>query len=230
MRLGVDVVHKRVLNEPGGGDDEAFDDREIDVVHHPFHHLIVELVQGLVTSHRRGPLLPRDRHLDFLAVEGQRGRDEADVRQALLHDHGGEVGLRAGVARAVDHLRRDRVPPRLPERELAVRLELEGVVSAQLHVLVLDNILALEAECGSLSIEVNRLNLDGELDAEPLAADAPGRGLGDHLADRLGAHRVADRDEVVEAPHVLSVVRDDGDPPPLLRNLLVQEPHRADAP
>ena len=152
--------------------------------------------------------LARHGLLDLLPHVRHRGRDEADVRQALLHYHGADVRLGGRVGRLPHHLDVDRVEALLGQRELAVLLELDRVVRAELDVRVLQDILAAQPQLAGHRVEVDVLDHDLQRQPHALAVRAAGGGLVLDLAHGGGLDAVARvaGDEVEDVPHVLVLV------------------------
>lgn len=157
--------------------------------------------------------LPRYSDVDFGAYERHTRSDEAHVRETLLHDDGGDVGVLGGIAGHVHPLQRHRVPLVLPQGKLPVQLQVERVVGAHLDVLVLLDVAALEPQHAGLRVEVDALDADRERGADAVRRGRPGGGLCLHLAHGRRPHRVALGDEVVRVPHVLRFVGDEANIP-----------------
>jgi len=105
---------------PGGGAGP-----EVDVLPNGSYDGVVEAVQCLVPAHGGGPLLPRYALFNLGHRQRHAGRDQAHVREALLHHHGREVRLGGRVAGRLDELARQAVPPRLGQLKLAVQVKLQ---------------------------------------------------------------------------------------------------------
>lgn len=153
--------------------------------------------------------LPRYGDIDLGTDKGHTGGDEADVRESLLHDDSGDVGVLCRIARHVNSLQGYGVPLVLPQGEFSVEFQVERVIGAHLHVLVLLDVAALEAQHAGLSVEVDILDADGERGADAIRRRRASGGLRLHLTHRRGAHRVALGDEVVRVPHVLWFLGDE---------------------
>jgi hypothetical protein len=138
------------------------------------------------------------------------------VRQALLHHHGADVRLGGRVGRLPHHLDVDRVEALLGQRELAVLLELDRVVRAELDVRVLQDILAAQPQLAGHRVEVDVLDHDLQRQPHALAVRAAGGGLVLDLAHGGGLDAVARvaGDEVEDVPHVLVLVRQQRDRAP----------------
>ncbi len=76
--------------------------------------------------------LLRNRNFNLGAHHRHVRGEQAHVSQALLHDHGGNLGTLRGVAREADAVEVDCVPVRLANGEWLVQHEFDGVVLTHL--------------------------------------------------------------------------------------------------
>lgn len=126
--------------------------------------------------------------------------------QTLLHHHSSHVRRVGGIACHFDTLQGDGVPFRLAQLKLTVQLEVQGVVSPHLDVLVLLYVAALQPEHTCLGVEVDALHCDRQGGAHPIAGGGAGGSLVLHLANGGAAHAVALRDQIISMPHVLGLL------------------------
>ena len=91
--------------------------------------------------------------------DGHAGGDEADVREPLLQHDRGQVRVLVWVCRQLDPLHRHGVPFGLNHSDLALVLDLDGVVGAHLDVGILSNVPALQPQHPGGRVEVDVLHL-----------------------------------------------------------------------
>lgn len=197
------VFEQVVGQEPRGGEQDDFERVERQVFLDRGKDLLVELVDGLIVGAARDPAaFPGERDVDALAEDRHVFRHQADIGEAVLHDDGADLRLLGGVAGVLDDLARDGVPPGvcLGDGEVAVELEVEGVVGAELDVFVFDGDAAVEVERGGGRVKVDGGDGGGEGRVDPVRAGAAGGGLGADFADGGGGEGVPDADEVVGVP------------------------------
>jgi hypothetical protein len=144
LELGPDVAEELVVDEAGTGDDEALDAVEVERADDHVA-LLEELVERLAVDLVAGTLLG-DVALDLLLEQRDGLLHVAQVRHALLHDHGRDlhpVLLPRDLLDQVDLVER---PLLLVDGDLGLQLDLEGVELPDLQKLVLLGVPPLDAD------------------------------------------------------------------------------------
>lgn len=108
--------------------------------------LVVKALLRLFPARRGGALLPRHVDLDAGAVQRGVGAHQGQVGQPVPHQQHSQVGRGGGVGRGLDAIQIHRIPGLLLQREGMVPTQLQRVVGAQPHVLVLGQIPTLEPD------------------------------------------------------------------------------------
>ena len=114
------------------------DDVKVDMCKQSLRCSLEELFHTLVVISALTLALARYAHLYFGFDECHGREDEADVGKALLHDDRSHVRVLRRIAGLLDALKSHAVPLVLfADGELALKLQVDGVVRAQLHKLIL---------------------------------------------------------------------------------------------
>ena len=144
---------------------------------------------------------PRDARLHPLSQDGLVLRDEADIRQPLLHDDGDGIGRLLRIDRLAHHLERDAIPALgLLEREVPLQLEVQRVELPDFCELVLLRDLARHVQLPGLRVEVDGSDPDQERRVHAVRGSAAGGGFGGHAPEGGGAEEVGGPDEIVGVP------------------------------
>lgn len=139
------------------------------------------------------PPLPFPRHtsLDPLPQNRLMLRDEADIRQPLLHDDGDGIGRFQRIDRLPDDLERDAVPALgLLEREVPLQFQVQRVELPDLRELVLLRDLAGHVQLAGLRVEVDGPHADQERRVYAVRGRAACGGFGRYAAEGGGAEEV----------------------------------------
>ncbi|RNA29336.1 hypothetical protein BpHYR1_050176 [Brachionus plicatilis] len=196
--IRVHVGEKLVLEKAGTGDYDRAHNLKVDVSEKGLDDALVELVHALVVVGTEAAAFARDAHLNFGLDQSHARRDQTNVGQALLHDHGGQVGALGRVARLLDPLQ-------------AHALQVDGVVGAHFDVLVLLYVRALDPEHARLRVEVQALDRYCEREVDPAGAGEARRALGLDAPYGRRAQLVLRVDQIVRVPHVLGVLGHHGE-------------------
>ena len=159
---------------------------------------------------------------------------EREVGEALGDEEDGEVGARGGVRGFAESRDVDGVPLVFLDLHGATDVDVESVVGAELDVLRLGRVAALDADRLAVAVVVDRLDVHAELDADALgvaaaaAAElAAARPAARHLPEGDALRVVVRAEQVEQLPHVLGVVGDEADvATATLRERLLENLHR----
>ena len=167
-----EVAEERVLGESGAGDHEALDLLEVDVALDGGEDVLVERLEGFVVARGGGASLAGHRLLHFRAMGGDGCAHEREVGEALGDEEDGEVGARGGVRGFAESRDVDGVPLVFLDLHGATDVDVESVVGAELDVLRLGRVAALDADRLAVAVVVDRLDVHAELDADALGVAA----------------------------------------------------------
>mmetsp|Transcript_6574 Transcript_6574/g.20688 ORF Transcript_6574/g.20688 Transcript_6574/m.20688 type:complete len:271 (-) Transcript_6574:262-1074(-) len=131
------VGEEVVRAEAGRADEQRAHTREVDVAEDRLQQRLVEFVVRALSAAVPATALARDGHDDLGASEGERGRDQAQVRDAWLQYKHRHVGVLGRVGRVGEARKRERVPLQLCDDDRAVELEVEGVEGAEFNKRIL---------------------------------------------------------------------------------------------
>ena len=112
------------------------------------------------------------RLLHFRAIGGDGCAHEREVGEALGDEEDGEVGARGGVRGFAESRDVDGVPLVFLDLHGATDVDVESVVGAELDVLRLGRVAALDADRLAVAVVVDRLDVHAELDADALGVAA----------------------------------------------------------
>lgn len=204
--LGRQIGEELVLDETRRGEQHTLDHREVNVAHNGLQYGLVEALHALVVLAGEAVALARNGHLDFASHQRHAGLDQAHVRQAVLHQDGGQVKRLGRIAGERDALEGQRVPFRLAYGQCGVDLHVDRVVGAHLDVCILLGVATADAQNAGVGVDVRRLDGQRQHEAYALVAGRARVRFGEHLAHGRRAYRVADGDQIVQVPDVLGVL------------------------
>ena len=139
---------------------------QIDVSQQRVQGCLEELLEGFIVI----ALLPhtsflRDRRFHLLSQHRSLARQDGQMRQPFLHDHGPDVRLLDGIASLLDEIPRHGIPPVLfLQGEVPVQFQVQGVPLAHLGVFGLFDDPSRDVELRGLGVEIELFDSDEEVD------------------------------------------------------------------
>ncbi len=104
---------------------------------------------------------PRHRHLNPLPQHRLMLRNQTDIRQPLLHDHGHRLRALRRIDRLPHHLQRNTIPPLgLFQREIPLQLQVQRVELPDFGEFVFLGDLTGDVELAGLRVEVDASHPD----------------------------------------------------------------------